>query len=95
MSKTIKEGCPICGGDVKGSNDDGYYCAHCNVLFKRKDLDLGFGKAAIKDLLNQHFDHDYETLMKTYGEYFHEEIRFIKDTNHLKHSEKTISIDSY
>ena len=40
----ISEGCPICGGDVKGNSHFKYFCSHCNVLFDKKDiLDGEFG----------------------------------------------------
>ena len=35
---TVEKGCLICGGDVKGNIQSGYYCAVCNVLFSHKDL---------------------------------------------------------
>ncbi len=36
----IKNGCPLCGGDVIGNDEVKYYCKHCNMLFEFKDLNL-------------------------------------------------------
>ncbi len=35
---TVKAGCPICKGDVKGNDEYLFFCAHCNILYKRDDL---------------------------------------------------------
>ncbi len=37
--KTIKKGCPICKGDVKGNYTHRYLCLKCNVSFKYIHLD--------------------------------------------------------
>ncbi|MBW2967568.1 hypothetical protein KY362_03715 [Candidatus Woesearchaeota archaeon] len=45
----ITNGCPICGGDVKGNDHFKYFCKKCNVLFTKKDiLDKEFGGMAVK-----------------------------------------------
>ena len=36
--RTIKNGCPICGGDVKGNDLIGYYCKRCNLIFPRSAI---------------------------------------------------------
>jgi len=36
----IKSGCPICNGDVKGNDQYLFFCQHCNILFRREDLQL-------------------------------------------------------
>ena len=36
--ETIEEGCPICGGDVKGNDRYRFFCKRCNVLYDRKHL---------------------------------------------------------
>jgi hypothetical protein len=42
----LPNGCPICGGDVKGNDYYRYFCDHCNVLFDKKDiLEKEFGKS--------------------------------------------------
>jgi hypothetical protein len=42
----ISNGCPICGGDVKGNDHYRYFCEKCNVLFDKKDiLDKEFGRS--------------------------------------------------
>ncbi|MBW2963849.1 hypothetical protein KY363_00165 [Candidatus Woesearchaeota archaeon] len=45
----IKDGCPICGSDVKGNDYFKYFCEKCNVLFDKKDiLESEFGEGARK-----------------------------------------------
>ena len=34
----VKDACPICGKDVKGSEKYSYYCKNCNLLFNKKYL---------------------------------------------------------
>ncbi|MBW2972514.1 hypothetical protein KY359_05755 [Candidatus Woesearchaeota archaeon] len=42
----VENGCPICGGDVKGNDYYRYFCEKCNVLFDKKDiLEKEFGKS--------------------------------------------------
>lgn len=36
----IKDACPICHGDVRGSDEYKYLCKSCQVLFNYKDLDI-------------------------------------------------------
>lgn len=36
--KILENGCPICGGDVKGNFKFRYLCINCNILFRYKDL---------------------------------------------------------
>ncbi len=36
--KIIKQGCPICKGDVKGNFTNRYLCIKCNVSFKYTHL---------------------------------------------------------
>ncbi len=43
----VPKGCPICASDVKGNDFYKYFCAHCNVLFDRKDL-VGKGKRGVR-----------------------------------------------
>ena len=38
MIVTIEKGCPICGGDLKGSKRAKYFCKNCNILFSEKSL---------------------------------------------------------
>jgi len=38
MIKTIKNGCLICGGVVKGSPKAKYFCKKCNILFSHETL---------------------------------------------------------
>ncbi len=40
----VKQGCPLCGGDVVGNDKLGYYCKHCNLLFSLRELDLSYYK---------------------------------------------------
>ncbi len=35
---TIKHACPLCSSDIKGNDSIMYYCRHCNILFRKKDL---------------------------------------------------------
>jgi hypothetical protein len=57
--ETIKDGCPICKGDVKGNNNYMFYCKACNVLFKRDELLLG--KAHIAGLVKKHVMERYKS----------------------------------
>jgi hypothetical protein len=42
----ISNGCPVCGGDVKGNDYYRYFCENCNVLFDKKDIiEKEFGKS--------------------------------------------------
>ncbi len=34
----IKNACPLCGGDVKGNDELGYYCKRCNLIFSFDEL---------------------------------------------------------
>lgn len=34
----ITDGCPICGGEVKGNDHLKYFCKKCNLLFDKKDI---------------------------------------------------------
>ncbi len=34
----VKNGCPLCGGDVVGNDDVKYYCKRCNLLFNKSEL---------------------------------------------------------
>jgi len=34
----IKDGCFICGGELKGNKESKYLCKHCNVLFTEEEL---------------------------------------------------------
>ena len=45
----IKNACPLCGGDVVGNENVDYYCKHCNMLFKLKDL----RKEAVEEFLKK------------------------------------------
>ena len=36
----VKNGCPLCGGDVVGNDDVKYYCKRCNLLFNRSELTI-------------------------------------------------------
>jgi hypothetical protein len=36
--QVIKNGCPICEGDVAGNNGSLYLCTECNIAFKFKHL---------------------------------------------------------
>ncbi|MFH1505429.1 MAG: hypothetical protein ABIE94_00355 [archaeon] len=36
--KTVKKGCPACGGDVVGNDEFRFFCKKCNMLFKERDL---------------------------------------------------------
>jgi hypothetical protein len=38
--ETIKDGCPICSGDVKGDDRHLFFCANCGLLYKREHLQL-------------------------------------------------------
>ena len=38
MIKTIKHGCLICNGDVKGNVKAKYFCKKCNILFTHETL---------------------------------------------------------
>ena len=42
----VPHGCPLCGSDVVGNEEVGYYCKHCNLLFEFKDL----SRAALEKL---------------------------------------------
>ena len=33
--ETIEKGCPLCGGDLKGTDKLKYFCKACNILFER------------------------------------------------------------
>lgn len=36
--KIIESGCPVCGGEVRGSFKMKYLCKECNILFSYSDL---------------------------------------------------------
>lgn len=36
---TVKGGCPICKGDVKGNDHAKYFCQKCNILFSKESLE--------------------------------------------------------
>jgi len=38
MIRTIKKGCVMCGGDIKGNKARKYFCKHCNLLFSKESL---------------------------------------------------------
>lgn len=38
MIVTIKKGCLLCSGDVKGNRKAKYYCKTCNILFTHENL---------------------------------------------------------
>ncbi len=48
MNSTIKEGCPICKGDVKGSKKAKFYCKKCNILYSYESL-YASGKVKSED----------------------------------------------
>lgn len=46
----IKEGCLICGADIKGNRTLRYLCTKCNVTFTEKEIsNLGKQKELISD----------------------------------------------
>jgi hypothetical protein len=49
--ETIKNACPICHLDVKGSEEYSYYCLKCNLLFVRDELVLD--KRVVDNLVKQ------------------------------------------
>lgn len=36
--KTMEKACPLCGGDVLGTDFLKYYCKRCNILFEKSML---------------------------------------------------------
>ena len=40
----VRHGCPLCGSDVVGNDELGYYCKHCNLLFSLDELDFSYYK---------------------------------------------------
>ncbi len=34
----IKDGCPLCGNDVRGNDDVKYLCKRCMMLFEERHL---------------------------------------------------------
>ncbi|RJQ15617.1 hypothetical protein C4573_05665 [Candidatus Woesearchaeota archaeon] len=40
MVRTILKGCPLCNQDVKGNDKDTFFCKHCNLLYKKKELQV-------------------------------------------------------
>jgi len=57
--ETIKEGCPICKGDVKGNDTYMFYCKQCNILFRKDELLLG--KSQVEKILKKHIAEKYES----------------------------------
>ena len=38
LAEKIPQGCPICGGYVKGNDQYRFFCKRCNLLFRRDEL---------------------------------------------------------
>ena len=36
--RTIKNGCIICGGDVRGNREMKYLCSRCNILYSEEHM---------------------------------------------------------
>ncbi|RME53347.1 hypothetical protein D6783_02190 [Candidatus Woesearchaeota archaeon] len=82
--KTLNKACPLCNGDVRGTNAHGYFCPHCNLLFKRRSLVLARGRREARALVEQHFSEDYTSIQELYRNDGLRTIHFSRDTSHLK-----------
>jgi len=47
--ETVKNGCPICGNDVRGDDEFKFWCESCNILFNRADLAKSGSKCVERD----------------------------------------------
>ena len=45
--RTIKDGCPICGGDVVGNEKIRFYCKPCNSMYNLKHIEINKNSCAL------------------------------------------------
>jgi len=56
--KVIEDGCPICGGEVRGNTKQLYFCKNCNLLFRSFQLKR---KYTVKEVIT-----DNKKILKKY-----------------------------
>lgn len=45
--RTIKDGCPVCSGDVTGSEKAKFYCKRCNVMYELRHIEINKSSCAL------------------------------------------------
>ena len=66
---TVKSGCPLCNGDVKGSPKYKFFCKKCNILYESHHIpksEVRFTWRQEKEAIMQAFNYK-KTLRYVYG----------------------------
>ncbi len=51
----VPKGCPLCEGDVLGTMATGFYCKHCNLMFRKRHVRFKHYKREAQLTIKKHF----------------------------------------
>lgn len=80
--KVIENGCPVCGGEVRGNTKVLYYCKECSLLFRSFQLKKPY---IVKEVIT-----DNKKILKKYSE----DDKYKEKESHSSENDKQNSDDN-